>query len=316
MDPVLSASLLAALALFALFTGAVLLFRGRSYEIAGRLDRLPVPPTATPTPTSPIRVRPGRLSRLLASGTAPDLATDLVRADLRLTPSEYVLANLGAMVVGGLLAFFFLHQNLVLTLLGFVAGGIAPRYYIRYRQGKRLNAFDKQLGDTILLLSNSMRSGYSLLQSMETVARELKPPVSVEFDKVVREVGLGLTLQEALAGLLRRVPSDDLDFVVTAINIHYEVGGNLAEVLDTISHTIRERIRILGEIRTLTAQQRLSAMILSLLPVGLALLFFVISPTYISSLFQTTCGLQMVAVGGVLIVIGYLIIQRIATIQV
>ena len=129
---------------------------------------------------------------------------------------------------------------------------------MRFLQGRRLNAFNNQLGDTIVLLSNALRSGYSLLQSMETASRELSQPMAGELQRVTREVGLGLTIQDALANMMRRMPSDDLDLLITAINVQHEVGGNLAEILDTIAHTIRERIRIVGEIRTITAQQRLS----------------------------------------------------------
>jgi tight adherence protein B len=144
----------------------------------------------------------------------------------------------------------------------------------------------------------------------------MKPPVSAEFQRVIREVGLGLTLQQALENLYRRIPSDDLDFMITAINIHREVGGNLAEILDTLAHTIRERVRIMGEIRAITAQQRLSALILSLLPVALGLVLYAMNPPYIASLWQSTCGLAMLGVGGVLIVLGYFTVRQIAVIEV
>jgi tight adherence protein B len=317
-DPVLFASLLASFSLFLLFVGGVMVLRARSAEIAGHLAQLPVPSVTVGTTAgvSPARAKPGTLSRLLATGTAPDLATEMARADLRFTPTEWMLISFLILLAGFLFGFLLFHQNLIVTLLGGVVGFLAPRWYLRYLQRKRLNAFDKQLGDTITLLSNSLRTGYSLLQSMETVSRELAPPVSVEFARVVREVGLGLTLQEALANLLRRVPSDDLDFIITAINIQYEVGGNLAQVLDTIAHTIRERVRILGEIRVLTTQQRLSALILTLLPVISALLIFLVNPSYMSQLWQSTCGLQMVGAGAIMMAIGYFVVQRIANIEV
>ncbi len=317
-DPVAFASLLVSFSLFLLFVGLVMFFRARSSDIAGRVAQLPAPSlrVGVGAPISPARAKPGRLSRLLATGTAPDLATEMARADLRLTPTEWVLVNLLSMLVGFVLGFIIFHQYLILSVVGGLAGMLAPRLYLRFLQRKRVTAFEKQLGDTMTLLANSLRTGYSLLQSIETVSRELPPPVSVEFARVVREVGLGLTLPEALENLLRRVPSDDLDFMITAINIQYEVGGNLAQVLDSIAHTIRERVRILGEIRVLTAQQRFSALILTVLPVISGLLIFMVNPSYMSGLWQSTCGLQIMGAGAILMVIGYLVIQRIAKIPV
>jgi tight adherence protein B len=172
------------------------------------------------------------------------------------------------------------------------------------------------LGDTIILLSNALRSGYSLLQSMDTAARELSQPMAGELQRVTREVGLGLTIQDALMNMLRRMPSDDLDLLITAINVQHEVGGNLAEILDTIAHTIRERIRILGEIRTITAQQRLSGIILAVLPVILGFVMYFLNPSYISRMWQDICGLMMLFTGGLMILLGYLVIRRITNIDV
>ena len=147
-----------------------------------------------------------------------------------------------------------------------------------------MQSFDRQLGDTLNLWVNALRSGYSVLQGMETIATELPPPVSKEFERVVQEVRLGLSLGQALDNMYRRVPSEDLDLVITAVNIQREVGGNLAEVLDNISFTIRERVRIKGEIRTLTAQGRVSGWIISLLPLALGGLLYMINPEYVSEL--------------------------------
>ncbi len=295
-----------------------MILRAKSFEIAGRLHQLPPPPVMiqTAVPAHPRNQKPGPLAQFLTTGTGVDLATDLVRADLHIAPAEFILLNLLSGVVGFVLAFFIWHESLLLGLLGAVFGILAPRWYVRYLQNKRLTAFNKQLGDTIIILSNSLRSGYSLLQSMETVSKEMKPPVSAEFQRVNREVGLGLTLQQSLENLYRRIPSDDLDFMITAINIHREVGGNLAQILDILAHTIRERVRILGEIRAITSQQRLSAVILSLLPVALGMVLYAMNQGYVATLCQSSCGLAMLAVGGVLIVLGYFTVRQIAIIEV
>jgi tight adherence protein B len=318
MDSILIGSLLATIAFFFLFVGVTLVIRGSSFEIAVRLDQLSVfrLPRLAAAPTGPKRTSPGRVSRFLSAGTGPDLATELARADMKLTPAEFVFLTLLSTLVGFVLALLIFRGNLLFALGGALLGIFVPRWVMRFLQRKRLHAFDAQLGDTVVLLSNSLRSGYSLLQSMETVTKELGPPVATEFSRVTREVGLGLTLEEALSNLMRRVPSDDLDFMVTAINIQREVGGNLAQILDVIAETIRERIRIMGEIRSITAQQRLSALVLSLLPMGLGLALFALNPEYVSQLWHYNCGIVMLIVGGCLIVLGYLVIRRIASIEV
>jgi tight adherence protein B len=161
---------------------------------------------------------------------------------------------------------------------------------------------------------------------MEAIATELQAPVSIEFERVVQEVRLGLSVPQALENMLRRVPSDDLDLVVTAVKIQREVGGNLAEILDIISFTIRERIRIKGEIRTLTAQGRLSGWIISLLPFVLAFILYLINRPYVAQLWaqedptfpilNVPCGWIVIGIGGVMMLIGIIIIQKIVDIEV
>jgi tight adherence protein B len=173
---------------------------------------------------------------------------------------------------------------------------------------------------------NALRSGYSVLQAMETIAAETPAPVSTEFERVVQEVRLGLTLEEALNNLLLRIPSDDMDLVITAVNIQREVGGNLAEVLSTISHTIRERIRIKGEISVLTAQASISGYIISLMPIALTLFLRVTNPDYINELFiketpwvwpgVVPCGWLVLGAGVILIGAGFFVMRKIADIEI
>jgi tight adherence protein B len=153
---------------------------------------------------------------------------------------------------------------------------------------------------------------------MELVAREGPSPVSTEFDRVVREVGLGLSPEEALANLVERMQSEDLELLVTAINVQREVGGNLVEVMDTISTTIRERVKLVGEVKVLTAQQAYSGYIIALLPVVLSLMLGIINPSYMLGVFQTThwCGWTMVGCSGIMIMSGFLVIRRIVDIKV
>jgi tight adherence protein B len=256
------------------------------------------------------------------------LGTEIARADLKLRPAEFIAFWIASpfvfVVVAYLAGYIFAgFQNPIALIAVFVLGAWFPRMYLRYRQGKRLRAFGDQLPDTITLLANSLRAGSSFLQGIELVTREARPPISEEFERVVREMSLGVALQPALNNLSRRVASEDLELMVTAINIQTQVGGNLATVLDSIAYTIRERIRIQGEIRTLTAMQRYSGYVITLLPVGLAAILFVISPKYISpmlerppELFGMPTGVIFMGLGLISMGIGYLFIRRIVEIKV
>jgi tight adherence protein B len=246
--------------------------------------------------------------------------------------AEFIGMRVIAAIVGGVIGYTVdllrkMGAPVVLIGIGAVIGYFIPSIYVRQTKGKRLRSFNNQLGDTITLLANSLRSGYSLLQSMEMVSRESPPPVSEEFRRVVQEVGLGLSTQDALANLFRRVPSDDLDLLITAVNIQHEVGGNLAQILDTIGHTIRERVRIKGEIRVLVAQQRISGYVVAALPIMLAVVLVFITPSFMAPLF--TIGwppfiavpgeegwICMPICAGLLMVVGFIIIQRIVNIEV
>jgi tight adherence protein B len=256
------------------------------------------------------------------------LATDLARADLKMKPAEYVIlwaiTPIGFVFVAFVFGIIFpALRNPVALAVFFLLGLYAPRFYLNRRKAGRLKAFAAQLPDTITLLANSLRAGSSFLQGMELVTREARPPISEEFERVVREMQLGLALQPALNNLNRRVASEDLDLMVTAIQIQAQVGGNLATVLDQIAHTIRERIRIYGEIQTLTAMQRYSGYVITLLPVGLAALLFLISPSYMTvmvekppELFGLPMGVVFFIIGLISMGIGYLFIRRIVDIKV
>jgi tight adherence protein B len=256
------------------------------------------------------------------------LATEIARADLKLRPAEFValwIASPFVFVAGSIvLGFIFpvLRHPLALSVM-FLLGLLFPRYYLRYRQGKRVKLFATQLPDTITLLANSLRAGSSFLQGLELVTREGRPPISDEFERVVREMSLGVALQPALNNLVRRVDSEDLELMVTAINIQSQVGGNLATVLDSIAYTIRERVRIVGEINTLTAMQRYSGYVITLLPVGLGVILFLISPSYIGRMLQNPpeimglpAGVVFFIIGFISMAIGYVLIRRIVDIKV
>jgi len=256
------------------------------------------------------------LDRALAErGIGANIATQLARADLKLTVGEFVVLTAMLVVGAGGLAHVW-RRDVLVTAVASLAGFFAPRAYVAFRRGKRLRSFNDQLGDTINLMVNSIRAGYSILQAMRVVSEEMSPPASTEYGRVVQEVQLGISLEEALDHMLRRVPSEDLDMMITAINVQREVGGNLAEVLESISYTIRERIRIKGEIRALTAQSRISGYMVAAVPVLLAGVIYLINPEFMGLLFQHTCGHIMIGVAVVGIAAGFFVISKVVDIDI
>ncbi len=258
-----------------------------------------------------------RFNKALTSrgGRSSKLAEELMKADLKLRVSEYFFIVAGLMVVMGLVT-FLRFRNPIVAAIAFLAGYPIPGFFVKVRQRRRIKAFNNQLGDTIVLLSNALKAGYSFAQAMATIAKNSSPPMSDEFGRAVREMNLGLSVDDALAHMVKRIESEDFDLMVTAVQIHRVVGGNLAEILDTIAYTIRERIRIQGEIRTLTAQARASGYIITGLPFGLSLLLSFLSPSYIMPLFHEVLGWILIGMGLFSIAIGYGIISKITNIEV
>jgi tight adherence protein B len=261
------------------------------------------------------------------------LTRSLARADIKMKVGEFVLVIIVLTFVGGLFGWFLSGGTAALgkesplqiltslpgVLIGALAGFFAPILYLRRQQGKRLLKFDNQLADMLNLMVNGLRAGYSTMQAMEAVSRELPPPISEEFRRVVQEMQLGIPMDTAMENLTRRIPSKDLDLVVTAINVQREVGGNLAEIMDTISHTIRERVRVKGEIRVLTSQVMISGRFLAIMPIGVIVIMYFINRQYIMRFFNPATrmyGIPALIAGAFMIMIGYFIMQKIASIEV
>ena len=311
---------------------------GSGSGISDRLERY----ASTPKPEQAKSGGQGPISDLISQSQAlanlnkvverrdfgANLARELARADLRLKPSEF-LAIWGASIVGVplvMLVFSVIFPSLgnpLFLLIGGLIGFFIPRLWLNRRKNGRLNAFNKQLPDTITLLANALRAGSSFLQAIELVVRESRPPISTEFARVIREVNLGLPFEQAMENMVRRVRSDDLELMATAITIQHQVGGNLAEILDSIAFTIRERVRIKGEINTLTAQQRMSGYVVGFLPIGLAGFLFIAAPAFTEPMFDSRvsliglpAGVIVLAIGGVMMFIGFMLIRRIVDIEV
>lgn len=257
-----------------------------------------------------------RLDSMLADrGFGKKWRVQLARADLKLTVGEFAALHVISMV-----GMFLVGTVVFATPIGGGVAGIAgfflPRFYVARKQGQRLKGFENQLPDTLSLWVNALRSGYSVLQSMEAIAKEAPQPTAIEFRRVVQEVQLGVPMQSALEHLLGRMPSDDLDLVNTAVNIQREVGGNLAEILESIGHTIRDRIKLKGEISVLTSQGRITGWLISLLPIVLTLFLYLVSPGYMGNLVENRmCGWPMLGCGLGLIGTGAAIIQKIVNID-
>jgi tight adherence protein B len=329
-----------AAALAILFLAMGIAMSGRS-SISDRLERYTA--TAKPTDTAKAAARgQGGVADLLAQSQAlsainkavegrdfwANIARDIARADLHLRPTEYLAIWVGStigvpVIMVFLSAFVSALRSPLLLLIGLFIGFLLPRFWLARRRNGRLGAFNKQLPDTITLIANALRAGSSFLQAIELVVRETRPPISIEFARVIREVNLGLPFEQALENMVRRVRSDDLELMATAIAIQHQVGGNLAEILDSIAYTIRERIRIKGEIRTLTAQQRLSGYVVAGLPIGLASFLFVAAPGFMTPMFDDRvsliglpAGVIILALGGFMMFLGFLAIRRIVDIEV
>lgn len=306
------------LLLFLLIIGAVVSIAGERSLVEERLGRFLEDESAEPEKDAGGSVITEWLERRAARSPMGDrVARELARADLKFKVSEYYALIFISTVLTGLVA-YIIQPNYISAGIGAAVGFFLPRIYVKRQQAVRLNKFNDQLSDMLNLMVNGLRAGYSTMQAMEAVSRELPPPISDEFRRVVQEMQIGIPMEKALDNLLRRIPSDDLDFVITAINVQREVGGNLSEILDTISFTIRERVRIKGEIRVMTATVRTSATVLSLIPVFLTIALWFVSPEYLMSFFDNGpfCGwLAIVTVVG-MIVSGYFVMMKIADIEV
>lgn len=239
----------------------------------------------------------------------------MVRAGLPLLGSEFLAISAG----GAFLVFIIIAlatRNPVTGLLALLLFLAADFVFVQRRITKRLNNFQRQLADCLSLVANSLRAGFSFLQTMEIISREMEPPMSTEFERVMRDTSLGKSLDEALHDMDERVGSADFSLVVTAVLIQQQVGGNLATILDTIRSTITERIRIRREVNTLTAQGKMSGIVLACIPVALALFFYISSPEYLTPLLTTDIG-KIAIIGTVfLVIVGFIIIRKIVDIKV
>src|SRR6266700_1112914 len=244
----------------------------------------------------------------------PTLSEDLARAGLNISAPEYLLIRIGAVGLGALIGLFRFGFSLGPIILG-VVGFIMPPLVVAYLQRRRQRLFGDQLASMLQLLSNSLKTGYAIDRALETVAAKSQPPVSTEFERVATEITLGTSVEDALSALLLRINSPDLEFIVTAILLHIRVGGNLAEVLDNISDTLRDRLQTKRDMSVLTAQSRASASIITGLPILLGLGLYVFVPGYFAPMTSTTVGYILLGIAAFLVLIGNVVIRRMTALQ-
>jgi len=283
-----------------------------------RVDRPTQPNTPRATPRELVErlLKPAadNLSQRRSVQGKPTLAEDLARAGLNITAPEYLLVRIGSVGLGALIGLFRFGVSAGPIILGFV-GYVLPPLVVGYLQRRRQNLFNQQLAAMLQLLSNSLKTGYAIDRALETVATKSQPPVSTEFERVATEITLGTSVEDALSAMLLRINSPDLEFIVTAILLHIRVGGNLAEVLDNISDTLRDRLQTKRDMSVLTAQSRASATIITGLPILLALGLYVFVPGYFSPMTSTAVGFFLLGVAGLLILVGNLLIRRMTALE-
>jgi tight adherence protein B len=320
----LIAGLLVGLAVFTLLAGAMLVLTSPQGQVRSRMRQFvatDAPPTSASVAEASRRKRADLFAQMDARwerrANAQALATRLDRANINLTISEFTLLRAGSSVLGAVILIGLAPQLWWLVMwIGLALGAWIPILYVRWAIRRRLNRLDGQLADILSMLASSVRSGSSLFQGLDRIAREAQEPSRTEYLRVVRSISLGAPLDQALRDLAVRVPSEDMDMLVTAISIQQQTGGNLGHTLDLIATTVRERHRIQREIRALSAQQRFSSYMLAALPILLVILLFIISPHYIGRIFEPGWILVLPCSVVVLLVLGFVIMNKIAAIDV
>lgn len=242
------------------------------------------------------------------------LGNELLLADIIVKPEEFLAFWLCVVFVPAGLTGLFTSQLIPAVTLA-VLGAFVPPLYVGRKKQKRTALFEAQLGDALIVMCNCIRSGLTFQQALETSAEQTDPPISQEFARAVREIKYGNPLEKALNNMASRVGSDDLTLAVSAVNIQRQTGGNLSEILETISVTIKDRQKIRADIRVLTATGRISGLVIGFLPIGIGLALLIINPGYIKLFFQSTLGIGMLAAAAVMETVGFLVVKKITTVK-
>ncbi len=314
--------ILAALCAGAFATTGVLWFAGAggsNVQAAARLNRLKEVEATLPTDAKVSLRRRGAVSlagiTLLSGNLAGNWSKDLERAGLTLNAKEYLFIRIG---VGLMLsvALLTVAPIPILAVVGLPLGFLATGFWLSRKKTSRLHKMEGQLVELLQMLSSGLRAGFGLLQALESASEQTPAPLQTEIRRTLRDTAMGASVEQALTSLNERVGSPDFDIVITAILIQRSVGGNLAEILDNVAHTMRERERIKGEIRTLTSQQRMTGYVIGGIPIGLLIIFMIISPEFTSLLFTEKLGRMMLMGAAVSETLGFMVIKKIVNIEI
>jgi tight adherence protein B len=242
------------------------------------------------------------------------LEDNLSKADVLLRTDEFIGLNILSALFGGLIGFALFGKSAPTAIFALL-GIFLPGFVIYLKKQKRAALLNEEIGESLTGMSNSLRAGYSFQQAMDLISKENDGPLAMEYRRTLREINLGITTEQALQNLIQRAENDDLDLMVSAVLIQRQIGGNLAEVFDKIAETIRQRIRMQGEIKTLTAQGRISALVVGLLPIILAIILSMLDADYLVPLLNSQIGWFLI--GGAIISesIGYLVLRNITNIK-
>ncbi|MEZ4357801.1 MAG: type II secretion system F family protein [Eubacteriales bacterium] len=241
-------------------------------------------------------------------------AEELSSSGIRMRPEEFLtIWILATTLPGGILLLLGAHPITIFAIV--ILGILSPIIIVKRAKDKRLILFEKQLGDALLLMSNCLRAGLTFQQAMNNIAQEMPDPIAKEFDRTIREIQFGGNIDTALANMVQRVKSTDLMLTISAIQIQRQVGGNLMEILENISVTIKERLKLKDDIRVMTASGRISSVVVGLIPVFIGGLLMIINPAYIKTFFDTTMGIGMLITATVMELIGFIIIKKIVTVK-
>lgn len=209
-----------------------------------------------------------------------------------------------------------LGYNIFICLVLLIIGYWIPILYVKYRRQRRLTRCVNQLSETLGVMANSLRAGFSFMQAMQLIGREMPDPIGPEFDRTVQEISYGVPFEKAFENMMKRLPDKNLEMALNALLIQRKSGGNLAELLETMQGTVQGRLRIKDEIKTLTAEGRISGIIITLLPIALGVYFYIVNPDYFNILFEEPLGWAMLIVGSVSMIVGWLLIRKIVRIEV
>lgn len=246
--------------------------------------------------------------------TSEKFAAQIESADLPVSANEFLMIWGAAAILPPIFA-ALITQNMISAIGIGIIGFAAPLLYFMKKRNDKRNAFSLQFGDALLMISNGLRSGFSFQQAMRSVSKDMMPPISTEFKKVLNEIDYGMPQEEALKRMYLRLQNEDLKMLISALAIADKTGGNLSDVLSTISVTVRNRIKIRQEVKTLSAQGKMSSIIIGSLPIVIILIMMVMNPSYIDTLLNTGTGRMLLVIAAIMEVVGFIVMNKITDVK-